>query len=127
MSRRTDFRRLKSYSSTTALLEGQAVKLAANGHEISAVTAVSDRVFGFTYGQAFVANETAEIYREGSEAIARSGAAVTFGDRLKIDATGKVVPAAGTEPSIGWAMEAATAADQLIRIYFAREGLIATS
>jgi len=45
-----------------------------------------------------------------------SGAAITLGDELKSNASGKVITWATSGKVVGYALDAATGADELIRV-----------
>ena len=103
---------------TTAVGEGQAIKLGANDREGAIVTAITDHAIGFASGQAYKLGATADIFRGGGEAYAKAGGAITKGVRLKLDANGDLVVAADTDTlTQGYSLEIAADGD-LFRFFF---------
>ena len=112
--------RLQSVRFLSDAQEGRAVKLGAGDKTVTAVTAATDNFIGITaYGDA-EANRDGQIFREGGDAIAEAGAVIAKGAQLKLDGQGRVISSGNNERSIGVALEASTAAGQLIAIQFTR-------
>ena len=98
----------EAVSAATALRKGQAVKLAANDNQVTAVTAAADRVHGFA-DRATDANADTQIYREGGEAIGYSAGAITKGAALKINNDGDLeATSTANDLCVGYALEAAS-------------------
>jgi hypothetical protein len=57
-----------------------------------------------------------ELARRGAVARCESGAAVAIGDPVKSDATGRAITQGGTGVILGYALQAATAAGQIIDV-----------
>lgn len=116
-----------STNQVAALVAGQPVKLdtasAVGVPKILSLSAASDPTFGIV---AFVlkdinypANARVEVATEGSVIYLNSSAAITRGAAVEADTSvvGNVITSAGINPIIGIALDGATAANQLIRIY----------
>ncbi len=107
---------------TTAIKEGQALKQGTNDREFAIVTATGDLVHGLARAQDYIANATLDFFREGGEAYALAGGAITKGARVKVTADADFVVAGAAESSIGYALEAA-ADEAIFRIMFTRQGV----
>lgn len=107
-----------------AIVPGQALKLVDTGGgvpKVTATTADTDNVFGFAVrnfkNPSFEANQPLEVGWEGAVIYMTSGAAIARGAKIEYDvATKKVITNAGVNPVCGFALDKATAADQLIRV-----------
>lgn len=113
-----------SASQATPLIAGQAVKLedsAGGPPKVLSLAADTDKVFGFVArnlkDQDRVANEPVEITFTGAVMYMEASAAIARGAKVEVVRTGdKVLTSAGTNPVVGWAMDKAVAAGDLIRI-----------
>lgn len=109
----------------TSLAQGQAVKLATTAGGVPKViglAANTDVSFGFVARNvkdaAYPANSYCEVALINSVMWMTSGAAITRGAKLEVVyTTNKVITNAGTNPVVGFALDTATGADQLIRVY----------
>lgn len=109
---------------TTALVAGQAVKLATTGGgtpKVLACTSATDKVFGFVVRNmkdvSRSAGESLEVAMAGSVMYMTAGAAVTAGAYVElVYATNKVIASAGVNPIVGYALDKATADTDLIRV-----------
>lgn len=110
----------------TAILPGQPVKLATTNGGPPAVVALSantDATFGFAVynlkDQSYPANARLEIAIEGSVMYMNSGGAITRGAAVEVVYTtpGNIITAGGVNPGIGFALDGATGANQLVRVY----------
>ena len=110
---------LKAVRFESDVAEGQAVKLGAGSKSVTAATAPTDIVVGFAAYDSYKNGDSGQIFTLFDEAIAVAGAAIRKGVYVSIGASGKLVPV-GANPGetsvVGIAMEAATGADQLIKI-----------
>ena len=113
----------------TVVEEGLAVKLGTGENEYVVVSAVGDDVAGFVQLKATVAKGGGTIFEEGGDAYATSGAAIAKGDRLTINASGKVVKigtTAGTYHCLGVALDTVGAADNTVRFRFTKFSVTVT-
>lgn len=107
----------------TVVAEGLFCKLGTNEKELVVVDDAADTVIGPVRLAATAAGREGEIFEEGGDAYGTSGAAITKGAELVVDADGKIQPraaAAGTYTCVGIALEAASAADQTTRFRFTK-------
>lgn len=103
-----------------AAVKGQAVKLGTGDKQVTPVTADTDLVHGFVALQDVRINDDCNVYREGGEATALAGGAITKGALVKVTATGRViVTTTANDQAVGYAIEAA-ANNELVRIFFTR-------
>lgn len=117
---------------TTSLVAGQAVKLATTGGgtpKVLAVTAATDKVFGFVVRNlkdiSRSAGETLEIALAGSVMYMTAGAAVTAGAYVEIVyATNKVIASAGVNPIVGYSLDKASDDTDLIRVMILEAGSV---
>lgn len=109
-----------------AINEGIAVTPLAAENRVEAVDATGELVFGFIDKENAVANQDAQIFREGGDAYGVSGAAIAKNAILGVNASGKLIPltkaAANAVPAdaVGYALEAVGAADNFVRFRFTR-------
>lgn len=104
---------------TGSVRKGQAVKLEAQDNTVRAVNSSSDLVFAFS-DQDAPNGGTLDIVKEGGDAMVLAGGNVAIGDRVRIDAQGRVVRASTNgEESIGIALGAGSE-DNIVRILFTR-------
>ncbi len=89
------------------------VKL-TGAHKVGLATAVADAVVGVIQNKPQVTNMAATVSIEGVTLVV-SGAAVTAGTAVGPDSTGRAI-AAGANAVAGYAIDAATAAGQLIPV-----------
>lgn len=116
--------RVKS-DEATALIPGQAVKLsdvAGGSPVVTAVAADTDDIFGVVaYNQIkadFPANAAVEISAQSNVIYMESSAAIARGAKVMYVVTGQLVATATAGKSIvGIALDKATAANQLVRVY----------
>ena len=104
--------------STLTLTIAAAAALVANRFvtQAGAYPAAGARAFGVTRTSAAAAGDLVPVDVNGT-AIVEAGAAITFDAPLMLDATGRVVPLAGTgKTPVAVAMEAAGAAGALIEV-----------
>lgn len=107
------------------LVQGQAVKLATTAGGVPKVVGLAantDVSFGFVArnvkDQDYPANSYCEVALINSVMWMTSGAAITRGAKLEVVyTTNKVITNAGTNPVVGFALDAAGGADELIRVY----------
>lgn len=71
---------------------------------------------GLDDGFAATAGLNLTVFTVGDQCQVRVGAAVSAGDRLTSDGSGRAITASGGQQSVGYALEAATAADQFINM-----------
>ena len=109
---------------TEAIAEGLAIKLGTNDGNYDLVDATTDIVHGFAVNATTKAGEDIEFYREGGDAVGVSGGTITRGARLSVNASGKLVAnSTDNDPVIGYAYDAASAADQKVRFNFTRHSV----
>ena len=110
----------------TALVAGQPVKLASTAGGVPSVVALSansDATFGYVVYNVkdinYPANSKLEIAIEGTVEWLNSGGSITRGGAVENVYTtpGNVIASGGTNPAIGIAIDGATAANQLTRVY----------
>ncbi len=104
--------------STLTLTVAAAGALVANRFitQAGAYPAAGARAHGVTRTGAAAAGDLVPVDVQGT-AIAEAGAAITLDAPLMLDATGRVVPLAGTgKTPVGVAMEAAGAAGALVEV-----------
>jgi hypothetical protein len=109
----------------TALIQGQAVKLATTGGGVPKVLALasnSESAFGFVARNLkdanFAANAPLEIAMQSSVMYMTAGAAITRGAKIEVvNSTIKVITNAGTNPVAGFALDKAAADGDLIRVF----------
>lgn len=112
-------------SESAALVAGQAVKLvnsAGGVPEVTALTSNSDTIFGFVTRNfkdaSYPAYASVEIALAGSVVWMTAGAAIARGASVEVAyTTTKVIAAAGTNPSAGFAYDKAAADGDLIRVF----------
>ena len=121
----------RTMESTGNVARGTAVKLGTSELQVSPVDDAADVVHGFLDhagpdGDNAKNGSTVQIYREGGEAYGLAGGAIAKGALLRINATGRLVSSAfGNRSSsqiVGYALEAAAAAGELVRFNFTRMG-----
>ena len=110
----------------TPLVAGQPVKLATTAGGVPSVVALSansDATFGYVVYNVkdinYPANSKLEIAIEGTVEWLNSGGSITRGGAVENVYTtpGNVIASGGTNPAIGIAIDGATAANQLTRVY----------
>jgi hypothetical protein len=112
-------------SQATALAQGAPVKLSTTAGGVPKVVGLAantDVTFGFiarnVKDQTYAANSYCEVALINTVMQMTSGAAITRGAKLEVVyTTNKVITNAGTNPVVGFALDTATGADQLIRVY----------
>ena len=111
---------IKNFTASGAIPAYSVVKATATAGIVAQATAAADLVIGVIGDVAKADGERVDVY-VGEEAYATAGAAIAFGKRLISNAAGRVIEAAaaaGTNVNtVGVAMQDATAAGDLIRIY----------
>lgn len=110
----------------TAVTIGRFVTLAADGQWDHAGTA-QGRVDGIcAMSQATVGGKFPVVKPDGSLAKVEAGAAITRGDVVATDTSGRAITRTASNGDLGWgvATEAATAAGQFITIQFAHKGQV---
>lgn len=121
-----------SSTQVAALVPGQSVKLDTSVPggipKVISLAANSDIPFGFVAytvkDQNFPALARVEIAMSGKVMYMTSGAAITRGAKVEIvNSTTKVITNAGTNPVAGFALDGATATDQLIRVWILTQSL----
>lgn len=103
---------------TLTLTVAAAGALAANRFitQAGAYPAAGAAAFGVTRTSAAAAGDLVPVDVQGTT-LAEAGAAVTLDAPLMLDATGRVIPLSGSGKSpVGRAMQAATAAGELIEV-----------
>lgn len=107
-----------------AIVYGTAVKRGADANTLVQGTAASVNqgiaTDDQTTGRAFTF-----VDQPGEIVEARAGAAFALDALLTSDANGKLITAASTNPVIAHALQAATAADQLVPVRLAQRGILA--
>jgi hypothetical protein len=111
-------------SQSTALVAGQAVKLATTSGgvpKVVALTAATDPAFGFVVRNlkdpSLVATQMVEVAHAGSVMTMTAGAAITRGKQVEVvTASNKVITSAGVNAVVGTALDTATADGDLIRV-----------
>lgn len=120
----------------TPLVAGQPVKLATTGGGIPSVvalTANTDAAFGYVVYNVkdinYPANSRLEIAIEGSVEFLNSGGAITRGAAIENVYTtpGNVITSGGVNPASGIALDGATGANQLTRIYIKTPSIAAAA
>lgn len=109
----------------TPLVAGQAVKIINSATKLPSfapLAADTDVTFGFVVrnlkDQSFPALKPFELAINDSVMYMTSGAAIARGAQVEVvSATSKVITSAGINPVVGYALDQATATDQLIRVY----------
>lgn len=109
----------------TALVAGQAVKLATTSGGVPKVVGLAantDQAFGFLTrnlkDQSDPAGAACEIAMFGSVMWMTAGAAITRGAAVEVVyTTTKIITSAGTNPVVGFALDKASADGDLIRVY----------
>lgn len=109
----------------TALVPGQAVKLATTAGgvpKVIALAANTDQPFGFVSrnlkDQNYSAGDRVEIAQFGSVMYMTAGAAIVRGASVEVsNAAVKVITAAGVNPTSGFAYDTAAADGDLIRVF----------
>jgi hypothetical protein len=113
-------------SEATALVAGQAVKLVAGTTKglpvVTAVTGITDTVFGFVNRSLkdidFPAKSRCEVSLKGNVMYMLSHAAVTQGAALQLELSGnEVMNQTASNTIIGWAYDGAAGAGELIRVF----------
>ncbi len=109
----------KNFVAAAAIPAFTLVALAAADDQVQAAAAATDLVIGAVQDVSPAIGERVDVSVVGITYI-RAGAAVTRGKRLMSDASGRVIEAAAAAGSnvntVGVAMEAATAAEDVIRV-----------
>lgn len=108
----------------TALVPGQAVAIvdsAGGVPKVEALAADTDVTFGFVVRNLkdidFPAEKPVEIAFYGAVMFMKAGAAIARGAFVEFDVSdNEVITAAGTNPSVGIALDKAGAADDIIRV-----------
>ncbi len=108
----------------TALVAGQPVKMATTPGglpKVVALAADTDVSFGFAARNPkdsdYAALERVEIAQFGSAMWMTAGAAIARGAQVEVvSATNKVITTGGVNPIVGYALDTATADDDLIRV-----------
>lgn len=96
-------------SDSSSIAVGKAVKLGTNNLEVGVVSAATDLVHGFVAENSIDAGGDGQIYREGGEAVALAGGAITKGAYLKPDASGDLIATSTADDQVvGYALEAAS-------------------
>ena len=102
-----------------AIGEGRAVTLESSDLTFSQVNSLSDVVHGFAKDGDATDGSDFEIYREGGDAIGLAGGAISRGDRLIVDASGRlVVDGRAIGGAIGYALEDAASGELFAFAYF---------
>jgi len=109
----------KSFQAAAAIAAFTLVKHAAADDQVQAAASGTDLVIGATQDVAPALGERVDISLVGITYVT-AGAAVARGSRLMSDASGRVIVAAAAAGSnvntVGTALEAATAAGDIIRV-----------
>lgn len=107
----------KTFTAATAIAKYRVVKLDAADDSVALATAVSDPLIGVSAAPADIASGARIDVTFSGIVLAEAGAAIDKNADLTVDASGRVVAsAAGTDSIIGRALEAATAAGDVISI-----------
>jgi predicted RecA/RadA family phage recombinase len=110
----------KSFQAAAAIAAFTLVKHAAADDQVQAAASGTDLVIGATQDVAPALGERVDISLVGITYVT-AGAAVARGSRLMSDASGRVIVAAAAAGSnvntVGNALEAATAAGDIIRVH----------
>jgi hypothetical protein len=109
----------------SALTQAQAVKVADVAGGILPVISLSAETVetsGFVVRNfkdvEYAAGDRLEIAMAGSVMYMEAGAAIARGANVEVESTGdKVITAAGTNPSVGWAYDKAATDGDLIRVF----------
>jgi hypothetical protein len=109
----------------TAIVRGTAVKRGADLNTLVQATAASVNQGIATDNQDTVGRTFPFVDQPGEIVEARVGAAVALDALLTTDASGRLITAATTNPVIAHALQAATAADQLVPVRLAQRGIVA--
>lgn len=89
-----------------------AVKLTTTARQVNLASSGGEEIYGILQNKP-TANQAADVCLLGvTKAVA--GAAITAGDFLMTDTSGRLITATSTNHRVGQAMEAATAAGQII-------------
>lgn len=116
-----------SSAGTSLLYQGQAVKIVANTlggiPRVVACNGITDNVLGFinydVKSVSFGVGQNMEVSSAGNVIWLYATGAITQGARVCLDtsATGAVQATGATATVVGWAMDGASAAGQLIRVH----------
>lgn len=109
----------------TDLVAGQAVKMATTAGgvpKVLSLAADTDAPVGFIIRNfkdaSYSAGDYVEVAYQGTVLWMTAGALIARGAKLQtVNATVKVITNAGTNPVVGWALDAAAADGDLIRVY----------
>lgn len=108
-----------------AIVRGTAVKRGADQNTLVQATAASVNQGIATDDQPITGRAFTFVDQPGEVIEARAGAAFALDALLTSDANGKLITAATTNPVIAHALQAATAADQLVPVRLAQRGVLA--
>lgn len=107
---------IKSYIAGAAVNPSRIVKNGAtSGYVIQNAAATTVSLGVTTQNVSAATGERIDVVHDGI-VLVEAGAAITFGVKLTSDGTGRAVTAVATNEVIGVALEAATAAGDLIRM-----------
>lgn len=112
----------KAIETRTVTLAGAGTVGRACGYDSSQVTAVAARAWG-VFTMSGLLGERVGIVTEGSVPV-EIGAAVTIGQPLTTDTSGRFVPATAGQYVLGRALGADSAAGKFIEMHITREGTI---
>ena len=122
----------KGFATSAAVTIYRAVKRTGNGSSgpiVGLVTAVTDQVFGVAQEDVSTAEQARgkqlDVAMEGV-AIVEAGAAVTAGQKLTIDATGRAVPAVTGSSILGLCVQDASGAGKLTSVLLNLGGNVAS-
>lgn len=109
---------------TGTLVAGEAAKIVDNAGgvpKVEKLAADTDSTFGFVTRNVrdadYEAGDTLELARTGAIIYLTAGAAIARGADVEVDASAvKVIPAAGTNPVVGQAIDKASADGDLVRV-----------
>lgn len=113
-------------SESTALVAGQAVKLVpgtgAKLPIVTAVTGITDTVFGFVNfslkDKTYAAGKNVEISMKGNVMYMEASAAITQGAAVQLTLSGqKVATQTASNTIVGWAFDGAAQSGDLIRVW----------
>lgn len=117
---------IKAFTLESTLSPYRACKTGTVTGAVTAITATSDNVKGFAI-ESGLTGENHAIAIDGGIILAEAGAAISADAKLVIDSVGRVVTAAPTTGNnadvVGKALEAATAAGDIIPMQFTRMSL----
>jgi len=110
-----------TFVAEATLTKRYAVKWGTAANGIIAPTAITDVVPGILVDSGVTGDHLSVCVFGEVQAIA--GAAVSAGEWVGIDTTGRIVPAAATSYMVGWAMEPVLAANSYVRIFVMKTGV----